>query len=101
MAKKIWLPVAAAVVVTAVALKAEEKSDGAIAEGTSEIRSDVLVPVLGGVVGGLGDALLVFREEGKRQGVNPGAVLSGPTATIETNPRDVAELPPLEGDELP
>lgn len=101
MAKRNWMAVVAAVAVTGSLMKAEEKSDGAIAEGTEEVRNDVVFPLLDGLVGGLGDAVLVVRDEAQRQGLNPGAVLSGPTVydQPDMNPRDVAELPPLAGEE--
>ena len=101
MAKKMLVPVLVTAVVTAGAMSMERESDGSFARNTDEVRSDLVIPALGALAGSAGDALLVVREEFKRQGVNPGAVLSGSTATIQTNPRDVSELPPLEGDELP
>jgi hypothetical protein len=99
MAKK-WGPMMAAVVVTAVVLQADHESPGAGARGAASLR-DTVTPIVSEMVGGAGDAVLVVRDEAERQGLNPGAVLSGPSVADEPNmnPRDVTELPPLEGEE--
>lgn len=85
--------VVVAAVVTAAVLTAERESPGATGRGAQQLRQAV-TPAAEQVVGAAGDAVLISREELRRQGVSPGQFFTTPSTAA-------GGLPDLDPNNVP
>lgn len=92
---KRWGAIGVAVVVTAIAMKAEQESPGAAGRAATDLRG-AATPVISEAVGTAGDVVLIGRDELERQGVNPTGMFD-PNAADLNAPSGPPDVPSLGG----